>query len=108
MSTPPSVLVHVSTPVGLSGLYQLLGTVIAVKGKSEIIDVCGLDNVINKTHGEHQRILFLPEVPADLPDVFQGVCYLLLLNIIEFHLEASAGKQHSPASPNESTKGTEN
>lgn len=42
---------------------------------------------------------------ADLPDVFQGIRYLLLLNIIEFHLQAATGKQHSPALPDDSTEG---
>jgi hypothetical protein len=44
------------------------------------------------------------KAPASLPDAVQGTCYLLLLNVIEFHLEASAGKQHGPAPSNKSTE----
>lgn len=64
--------------------------------------------MIDKAQWVAQPLQPLPMVPANLPDVLQGVCYLLLLNVIEFHLEASTSKQHSPASPNESTKGKEN
>lgn len=59
--------------------------------------------MINKTYWE-QQVNIPANVPADSPDVFQGVRYLLLLNIKQFHPEASTGKQHSPASPNEATK----
>lgn len=78
-----------------------------MKWKSKVTDVECLESMINKTHWEQQS-LFLPEVPADLPDDFQSICYLLLLNIVQFHPEASTGKQHSPASPNEATKGRGN
>lgn len=57
---------------------------------------------------EQQLFQFIPKVPADLPDVFQGFCDLLLLDIIEFHFEASTGKKHTPALPNESTERKEN
>lgn len=63
----------------------------------------------SETAGEEQghlitsRCVSLQMCELDLPDDFQGVCYLLLLNVIEFHLEASTGKQQSPAPTNEST-----
>lgn len=59
---------------------------------------------MSETDGEGQGHLITSRcVSRALPDVFQGVCYLLLLNVIEFHLEASTGKQQSPAPADEST-----
>lgn len=61
--------------------------------------------LMSETDGEEQGHLITSRCVSQLglPDDFQGVCYLLLLNVIEFHLEASTGKQQSPAPTNEST-----
>lgn len=63
-----------------------------------------LKDRMSERKGEEQGHHYLQMCEPGLPDIFQGVCYLLLLNVIEFHLEASTGKQHSPAPTNEPTR----